>query len=85
MKQQFVSPDDARSDTASQPDILAEIEERQRQHQKEAELRAARQAARDESRAEAEADVEALNAHIEGLLSANPEEFVIRFLQTEGQ
>ena len=39
----------------------------------------------EEARAEVESTNQGLQREIEALLSSNPEEFVIRFLQTEGQ
>ncbi|GEM_PF-1386860 len=85
MKQEYASQDVPQDDTAAQPDLLAELEARQALHEQEAAERAAQQMAREQARAEVEADMDALNSRIEQLLSANPEEFVIRFLQTEGQ
>lgn len=64
---------------------IDELEERQRQHMQEAEQRAEEQLARDESQAHIEQNLGELDNRIEELLSANPQEFVIRFLQTEGQ
>ena len=84
MKQEYAQ-DIPQDDTAAQPDLLSGLDERRTLHEQEAAERAAQQAARGQAQVEVEADMEALNARIEELVSANPEEFVIRFLQTEGQ
>ena len=85
MTQQRI-PQETRSGTTFAPaDLAAEVAHRQELHEQEAAARATEQETRGLAIAEVEADMDALNARIEALLSANPEEFVIRFLQTEGQ
>jgi len=84
MTQQQV-PQPTRPDRAPQlEDLLRELDE-QRQRDQDAAQRQAEQEQRDRELAEAEASLDALNAEIEGLLSLNSEEFVIRFIQTVGQ
>ncbi len=86
MKQQQLLKDTSQQKTpTTDPDYTDELRERQLQHEQETAQRATEQTARDELQVNIENDLGELDERIEELLSANPQEFVIRFLQTEGQ
>ena len=64
---------------------LEDLERRNQERREEQAKREEVQSAIEAARAEAEVRELALQQEIEGLLSSDPREFVIRFLQTEGQ
>lgn len=76
-------PDVARPAPAQ--DLSDSISERVREHAQENEERAARAAAERGAAAQTQEALDDLEAEIDALLSENSEEFVIRFIQTEGQ
>lgn len=85
MKQRYELQKTPQNKKKEQPDIQAELKERQKRSRQEATQRATEQAAREKAQLEAVTQEEDMNARIEALLSRNPDDFVIRFLQTEGQ
>lgn len=72
---------------AAQPvsDEYEKLNELAKERQKEQDERDKKQGEIEAARAEAEAREHELQQEIEWLLSSDPREFVIRFLQTEGQ
>jgi molecular chaperone GrpE (heat shock protein) len=62
-----------------------EIARRQAQAELAAAARRAEQASLEQAGAEARERLQRVDAEIEGLLSRDPQDFVIRFLQTGGQ
>jgi ribosomal protein L9 len=81
MRRQYEESRDRQTVPAT-PAVLDEIEQRRRaveeeEQRRNAELEAARSAVA--------ADEAALQDRIDQLLSSSPEEFVIRFIQTEGE
>jgi Pup-like protein len=85
MTRQYAPQPDRRRQDPAGADPLEELRKRRAAREsQEAELQAGQQAI-EEAQAEIASQAQALQREIEGLLSANPEEFVIRFLQTEGQ
>jgi len=85
MTRQYAPQPDRRSQSSAQADPLGELRRRRADHAREEAKLQAGQRAIEETQAEVESMNQALQQEIEELLSANPEEFVIRFLQTEGQ
>jgi uncharacterized protein YlxW (UPF0749 family) len=84
MTRQYAPPDRRRQETAH-PDPLEDLRKRRAERERKAAEVEAGQKAIEEARTEVESMNRDLQSEIEELLSANPEEFVIRFLQTEGQ
>lgn len=83
-KQYAPQPDRRRQDPVNS-DPLEDLRRRRAEREREAAEAEAGQRAIEEARAEVESMNQDLQREIEELLSSNPEEFVIRFLQTEGQ
>ncbi len=85
MSEKQVFENTRRKPSQPQTDEDAEFNERKDKQQEDANQRAKEQTVRDEHQAELDANLDDINTQIEEVLSANPQEFVIRFLQTEGQ
>jgi hypothetical protein len=81
--QQFV-PEPAR-ETHAQPDVLSELERRRREVKADVAEEARREGELEAARGAVAADEAAVQDRIDELLSSSPEDFVIRFIQTEGQ
>jgi|RhiMetdeSRZDD1v2_1073273.scaffolds.fasta_scaffold12582_11 hypothetical protein len=85
MYQQTQQPEVERTPPQPTTDLLAEIEARLRQDKQATTDREAAQAALDQRATAIDTHMVELEARIAEILSANPEEFMIRFLQTEGE
>jgi Pup-like protein len=83
MVQQYAPPPERQIPQA--PGVLDELERRKREVAAEAEEERRRQAALASARSAVAAQEAELQERIDQLLSESPEDFVIRFLQTEGQ
>jgi FtsZ-binding cell division protein ZapB len=84
MTQRYALPPDRQSSQA-QPDVLDQLDKRKEELAAEAAEERRQQAALDAARSEVAVQEAALQDRIDQLLSSSPEDFVIRFLQTEGQ
>lgn len=84
MAQEY-APQPGRQVPQGQPSVLDDLERRKRELAVEAEGERRREEALDADRRAVAAEEAALQDRIEELLSDSPEDFVIRFLQTEGQ
>ena len=85
MAQQYAPPPDRQESQTAQPDVLSQLEKRRRELAAEEEERRQQQETMDAARREVRAQEDVLQNQIDQLLSSSPEDFVIRFLQTEGQ
>lgn len=84
MAQQYAPGPDAQPSQAHS-EVLENLEKRKRELTAEAEEERRKQLALDAIRGEVLSQEAALQDRIDQLLSSSPEDFVIRFLQTEGQ
>lgn len=85
MARQYAPQPDRRRQETAPSDRLEDLRKRRAEKEREAADAEAGQRAIEEARSEVESMNQDLQREIEELLSSNPEEFVIRFLQTEGQ
>ncbi len=83
MRQETLTPHRPRREEDDE-DLLAELEQRREKYQELDRLEAEREQRMQDQRG-LRTEMDSLQERIEDLLSTDPEEFVIRFLQTEGQ
>lgn len=84
MTQEYAQPNRS-SATTSAPSVLDELEKRRQEREADAEAEQRRKAELEAVRNDIATGEKEVQDRIDALLSASPEEFVMRFIQTEGQ